>query len=94
MNNDKFQRFCEFRIKNILLSHTFLGTNKISCTIVILTVQQILLKRPISSQERSQPNFFGGWRGTRANYGWVKLFCLLWWEWRNKMFVPVIYLYT
>jgi len=48
MNNDKFRRFCEFQIKSILLSHTFLGTNKISCTIVILTVQQILLKKLIS----------------------------------------------
>jgi len=26
------------------------------------------------------------WRG--------KTFCLLWWEWRNKMFVPVLYSYT
>jgi len=41
MNNHKFRRFCEFRIKNILLSHKFLGTNRISCTIVILTVMGV-----------------------------------------------------
>jgi len=51
MNNDKFRRFFDFTIKNILLSHTFLGTNRISFTIVILTVQQILLRRLISSKE-------------------------------------------
>jgi len=36
---------------NFLLSHTFLGTTRISCTFVILTVQQILLTRSISSKE-------------------------------------------
>jgi len=54
MNNDKFRRFFEFRIKNILLSHKFLGTNRINCSIVILTVQQILLKRSISSKGHHQ----------------------------------------
>jgi len=33
--------------------------------------------------------------GARANYGAAaKRFCLLWWEWQNKMFVPVLYLHT
>jgi len=50
MNNDKFRRFCEFRIKYILLGHTFLETNRISCTIV----QQTLLKRSISSKGHDQ----------------------------------------
>jgi len=50
MNNDKFRRFCEFRIKNILLNHKFFGKNRISCSTVILT-QQILLKRLILSKE-------------------------------------------
>jgi len=50
MNNDKFRRFCKFQIKNILLSYKFLGNNRISCNIVILTVQQILLKRMILSK--------------------------------------------
>jgi len=54
MNNDKFRRFSEFQIKNILLSHTFLGTNRISYIIVILAVQQILLKRSISSKRHHQ----------------------------------------
>jgi len=45
MKTINFRRFCEFQIKNILLSHKFLDNNRISCTIVILTVQQILLKR-------------------------------------------------
>jgi len=44
MNNNKFRRFCKFQIKNILLSHKFLGNNRINCTNVILTIQQILLK--------------------------------------------------
>jgi len=51
MNNDKFQQFCEFQIKNILLRYKFLGNNRISCAIVIFTVQQILLKRLILSKE-------------------------------------------
>jgi len=50
LNNDKFRRFCEFQIENILLSHKFFGKNRSSCTIVILTVQQILLKRLILSK--------------------------------------------
>jgi len=50
MNNDKFRRFREFQIKNILLNHKFLDNNRISCTIVILTMQQILLKRLILSK--------------------------------------------
>jgi len=38
MNNDKFRRFCEFQIKNISLSHKFLGNNRISYTIVIYSL--------------------------------------------------------
>jgi len=45
MNNDKFRRFCEFRIENILLSHTFLGTNRICRTIVILISCTIITPR-------------------------------------------------
>jgi len=36
------------------MKHTFLGTNSISCTIAILTVQQILLKWSISSKGHHQ----------------------------------------
>jgi len=35
ITNDKFRRFCKLQIKNILLSHKFLGNNRISSTIVI-----------------------------------------------------------
>jgi len=39
MNNDIFRRFCEFQIKNILLSHKFLSNNAKSMFLIKSAIQ-------------------------------------------------------